>query len=150
MTLPANSDRYSALKPVLQTISNPHFELIGGELSISRLVDRFYFYMDSLPEASGIRAMHEPDLSHTKAVLVKFLTEWLGGPKLYSVERGHPRLRQKHITFHIGEAERDAWMLCMRHALEEVVLDAGVRQQITQAFFKTADFIRNNKGSIQA
>jgi len=131
-------------------MQNPHFAAIGGEVAIARLVERFYFYMDSLPEAAGIRAMHEPDLSHTKLVLVMFLTEWLGGPKMYSAERGHPRLRQKHLTFQIGEAERDAWMLCMRHALEEVVPDATVRQQITQAFFKTADFIRNDKGSTHA
>jgi len=131
-------------------MQNPHFAAIGGEVAIAQLVERFYFYMESLPEAAGIRAMHEPDLAHTKAVLVMFLTEWLGGPKMYSAERGHPRLRQKHLTFQIGEAERDAWMLCMRHALEEVVPDATVRQQITQAFFKTADFIRNDKGSTHA
>ena len=133
-----------------QIMQNPHFAAIGGEVTIAQLVERFYFYMESLPEAAGIRAMHEPDLAHTKAVLVMFLTEWLGGPKMYSAERGHPRLRQKHLTFQIGEAERDAWMLCMRHALEEVVPDATVRQQITQAFFKTADFIRNDKGSTHA
>ena len=91
--------------------------------------------------------MHEVDLSRTKEVLVKFLIEWLGGPKVYSAERGHARLRQKHISFPIGEAERDAWMLCMRHAIEDVVANVTLRQQLEQAFFKTADFIRNDKWS---
>ncbi len=142
-----NPNPYAALKPVTQIMSNPHFETIGGEAQIIKLVDRFYHYMDTLPEASQIRAMHEPDLSHTRQVLVKFLTEWLGGPKVYSAERGHPRLRQKHLHFSIGETERDAWMLCMQHAMEDVVTDATLRQQLQQAFFKTADFIRNDTRS---
>jgi hemoglobin len=137
----------SRLKPIPQIATNPHFELIGGVEPITKLVERFYFHMNTLPEAAGIRAMHEPDLTHTKEVLVKFLTEWLGGPKVYSAERGHPRLRQKHISFTIGEAERDAWMLCMKHAMNDVVSNDKLKQQMEQAFFKTADFIRNDKGS---
>ncbi|HAF00105.1 MAG TPA: globin, partial [Methylophilaceae bacterium] len=85
-------------------MQNPHFEMLGGEEPIKNLVERFYFYMTTLPEAAGIRSMHEADLTHTKQVLVKFLVEWLGGPKVYSSERGHPRLRQKHLPFSIGEA----------------------------------------------
>ena len=150
MTQPDHTHQYAALKQVSQTMSNPHYEAVGGEGQIVSLVDRFYFYMDTLPEAVGIRAMHEPDLSHIRQVLVKFLMEWLGGPKVYSAERGHPRLRQKHIAFPIGEAERNAWMLCMRLAMEDVVSDAALRRQLEQAFFKTADFIRNDRGSTHA
>jgi hemoglobin len=101
--------------------------------------------MNTLPEAAGIRSMHEADLTHTKQVLVKFLVEWLGGPKAYSSERGHPRLRQKHLPFSIGEAERDAWMLCMKRAMDDVVPNDTLKQQMEQAFFKTADFIRNDR-----
>ena len=150
MTNQFSPEQHPGLRPVLQIQQNPHFGAIGGEGPIGQLVERFYFYMDTLPEAAGIRALHEPDLGHAKQVLVKFLIEWLGGPKVYSAERGHPRLRQKHITFPIGEAERDAWMLCMKHAMADVVPDATLRQQLEQAFFKTADFIRNDKGSKHA
>ena len=145
MTNPFSPKKHPGLRPIPQIMRNPHFELIGGEEPVARLVDRFYFYMDTLPEAAGIRAMHAPDLGHTKAVLVKFLTEWLGGPKAYSTERGHPRLRQKHITFPIGEAERDAWMLCMKRAMDDVTDNARLKQEMEQAFFKTADFIRNDR-----
>lgn len=141
---------FSNKKALPQIQSNPHFETIGGEATIAQLVERFYFYMDTLPDASGIRSMHEPNLVHTKEVLVKFLIEWLGGPKTYSPERGHPRLRMKHSMFAIGPTERDAWMLCMKRAMEDVVTDAGLRQQLEQAFFKTADFIRNDQGSTHA
>ena len=127
--------------------ANPHFARLGGVAVIEQLVERFYALMDSLPEAAGIRAMHGPDLAPVKAVLVRFLTEWTGGPQAYSAERGHPRLRRKHLPFAIGAAERDAWMACMTGALDGLVADPELKDQLTRAFFKTADFIRNDKGS---
>lgn len=103
--------------------------------------------MDTLPEAKGIRAMHAKDLTSVKDVLKRYLGEWLGGPKLYSQERGHPRLRQRHMHFNIGPAERDAWMLCMQGALDETVEDAALRAHLSQSFFKLADWVRNDSGN---
>jgi hemoglobin len=123
--------------------ANPHYQLIGGEAAIRRLVDRFYALMNELPEARTIRALHAADLTPAKERLFMFLSGWLGGPPLYAERFGPPRLRQSHQTFPIGEAERDAWMLCMTRALDEVVTDATLRTQLTQSFFKTADFLRN-------
>lgn len=150
MTAPEQQHDFSHTKPLPQIMRNPHFDLLGGIEPVTRLAERFYFYLDTLPQAAGIRAMHAPDLSQARAVLTQFLSEWTGGPKAYSAARGHPRLRMKHAAFAIGEAERDAWMLCMRRALEEVVPDAPLRLQLEQAFFKTADFIRNHQGSHHA
>ncbi|MBV5269419.1 MAG: group II truncated hemoglobin, partial [Afipia sp.] len=117
------------------------FERIGGAVAIDRLVEAFYKRMDSLPEAATIRAMHAPDLGPVKNVLKRYLSEWTGGPKLYSPEKGHPRLRQRHMGFPIGNAERDAWLLCMRGALEETIADAGARQEIDAALTKLADWM---------
>jgi hemoglobin len=119
------------------------FERIGGSVTIDRLVDRFYDRMDTLPEAQIIRAMHAANLGAIRDVLKRYLTEWTGGPKLYSVEKGHPRLRQRHIDFAIGDAERDAWMLCMRGALEETVVDTAARQDLDRALSGLADWMRN-------
>ena len=130
----------AALPPI---VSNPHYTLMGGADGIQRLVNRFYALMDALPEARSIRALHPADLSHARERLFMFLSGWLGGPQLYAERFGHPRLRQKHQAFPIGEAERDAWMLCMTRALDEIVVDASLRAQLTQSFFKTADFLRN-------
>ena len=93
------------------------FDRIGGEEAVDRLVDAFYGHMDSLPEAKTIRDMHAADLGPIGDVLKRYLTEWTGGPKLYSPEKGHPRLRQRHMGFPIDNAARDAWMTCMRKAL---------------------------------
>jgi hemoglobin len=76
-------------------------------------------------------------------VLKKYLGEWLGGPPAYSQERGHPRLRARHLPFSIGDEERDAWMLCMRGAMDEVVSDAVAREWILEKLAKLADWMRN-------
>lgn len=123
------------------------FERVGGAPTIDRLVESFYARMDSLPEADVIRAMHAPDLGPTKDVLKRYLGEWMGGPKHYSAERGHPRLRQRHMGFAIGDAERDAWLLCMRGALEEAIEDADARQEIYGLMAKLADWMRNQAGN---
>ncbi|MCJ2177797.1 group II truncated hemoglobin [Novosphingobium album (ex Hu et al. 2023)] len=121
------------------------FERIGGEHTIDRLVESFYHRMDTLVEARGIRDMHDPDLEPVKRVLKRYLTEWLGGPDLYSSERGHPRLRQRHMGFPIGDAARDAWMLCMDGALAETVADEGACQNIRESMKKLADWMRNRQ-----
>lgn len=133
------------MSEVVETVSM--FERLGGAVVIDRLVEAFYARMDRLPEAEGIRAMHADDLGNTKQVLKRYLTEWTGGPKLYSVEKGHPRLRQRHMGFPIGNAERDAWLLCMRGALEETVADPAARQEIFAAMAKLADWMRNQAGN---
>lgn len=125
------------------TQANPHFLAIGGQPVIARLAQRFYHHMDTLEEARGIRALHPPDLAPVQEVFARFLVEWLGGPPVYSSERGHPRLRRRHIPFPIGVAERDAWMLCMHTALVEVVPDEALRAALETAFLRTADFMRN-------
>ncbi len=119
------------------------FDRIGGEVIVDRLVEAFYARMDSLSEARAIRDMHDADLEPTKRVLKRYLTEWMGGPNLYSSERGHPRLRQRHMGFPIDTSARDAWLLCMEGALRETVPDEAARQEIYTAFARLADFMRN-------
>ncbi len=123
------------------------FERIGGAVVIDRLVEAFYLRMDTLPEATTIRAMHAPDLSPVKSVLKRYLSEWTGGPKLYSPEKGHPRLRLRHMGFAIGNAERDAWLLCMRGAMAETIADNIARQELDAALTKLADWMRNQAGN---
>ena len=119
------------------------FELLGGAPVIDALVERFYAEMDARPEARDIRAMHVQNLAPTKFVLKRYLGEWLGGPALYSQERGHPRLRMRHIRFPIGEAERDAWLTCMRAALAATVADEDLREGVYNAMASLADHMRN-------
>ncbi len=119
------------------------FARIGGAQVIDRLVERFYLHMDSLPEARGIRALHPADLATTKRDLKRYLAEWTGGPALYSSEKGHPRMRQRHMHIAIGNEERDAWLSCMARALDETIPDAAARTEIFALLAKLADWMRN-------
>jgi truncated hemoglobin YjbI len=112
---------------------------------VVRLVDAFYAAMDRRPDARAIRAMHAEDLAHTKAVLVDYLAEWMGGPKRYSATRGSPMLKRRHHPFNIDDDARDAWMACMREALAATCLDSELRTQLESAFRKIADHIRNTE-----
>jgi hemoglobin len=76
-------------------------------------------------------------------VLKTYLAEWLGGPRAYSQERGHPRLRARHLPFSIGNAERDAWMLCMRGAMEDVIEDVPIREWMLEKLSGVATWMRN-------
>jgi hemoglobin len=124
---------------------NRHYDRLGGHEAVVRLVDAFYRAMDRRPQAATIRAMHEPDLAQTRAVLVKYLSEWMGGGRLYSTEHGAPMLRRRHQRFAVDNEARDAWMLCMREALNEVCSDADLRRELDAAFYKVADFMRNTE-----
>ncbi len=119
------------------------YEAMGGERAIQSLVERFYFYMDTLPEAENIRKMHAKSLLPAKDKLFKFLSGWLGGPDLYIQEFGHPMLRKRHFPFAIGQSERDQWILCMNKALAELNMDAGVRDTVQEALSQLASHMIN-------
>jgi hemoglobin len=123
------------------------FELIGGQPAVDRVVDAFYDRMSTLPDAAAIRAMHARNLGPMRMLLKKYLAQWLGGPQTYSEERGHPRLRARHLPFSIGVAERDQWMLCMRGAMEQEIADAALRGVILEQLAALADHMRNRAES---
>jgi hemoglobin len=120
-----------------------HYERIGGAEKVRELVHAFYRIMDELPESYGIRKLHPASLQGSEEKLFKFLSGWMGGPQLYIKEYGHPMLRQRHLPFSIDDAERDQWMMCMKQALQEVVPDAALRDELTASFLKVADHMRN-------
>ena len=106
------------------------YELLGGEAGVRSLVDRFYDLMDLEAAYAGIRRMHPPALDESRDKLFWFLSGWLGGPPLFA-------------QFAIGVAERDAWLACIRQAMEEEGVDEGLRKVLAGAFFGTADWMRN-------
>lgn len=125
------------------TTPTSHFDRIGGADKIRALVRRFYQIMDELPDSYGIRKLHAEDLQGSEDKLFKFLCGWMGGPQLYVQEFGHPMLRRRHLPFAISTSERDQWLLCMNTALHEVVQDQQLRDELSAAFAKVADHMRN-------
>jgi len=95
------------------------YRAAGGREGLHALVWRFYEYMEQLPEAAGVRAMHGPALDEVREKLFVFLCAWLGGPNEYRARFGPISIPGAHARFAIDEAERDAWMQCMARAVAD-------------------------------
>lgn len=121
------------------------YERLGGGQRLRQLVDRFYTYMDQLPEAKVVRDMHPEDLSSSADRLFWFLSGWSGGPALFHQHRGAPMLRARHLPFAIGKAERDQWMLCMVMAIEDVGYEEPLKGFLIESFMRVAQHMRNQE-----
>lgn len=119
------------------------YQQLGGDAAVRQLVDRFYDLMDENEDATTIRQMHPDDLTESRNKLYEFLSGFLGGPPLYHQNRGHPKLRMRHLPFKIDEQARDQWLNCMNHALEELTDDKLLLMQLKSSFFKTAHHMIN-------
>jgi hemoglobin len=119
------------------------YELMGGDAAVRALVERFYDLMELDPAYERLRTVHGSSLESAREKLFLFLSGWLGGPPLYTDRYGHPMLRARHLPFAIGTVERDQWMACMKQAMGEVGVPAELRRHLEGAFFKTADWMRN-------
>ncbi|MBL8389090.1 MAG: group II truncated hemoglobin [Hydrogenophaga sp.] len=128
-----------------QTPTSPAtpFEWIGGEPAIQALVTRFYDLMDIEPGYRELRTAHGNTLDDARQKLFWYLCGWLGGPSHYEDRFGHPRLKMRHMPFKIGILERDQWLACMDQAMGESGVPEDLRMRLRDAFFKTADWMRN-------
>ena len=122
------------------------YATLGGEPAVRALVDRFYDLMDLEPAYARLRAVHGSTLDGARDKLFWFLCGWLGGPNHYTDRFGHPMLRARHLPFAIGIKERDQWMACMREAMVGQGLDAALATKLGEAFYGTADWMRNRGG----
>jgi hemoglobin len=121
------------------------YDALGGDPGVRALVEAFYDRMDVDEAYAGIRALHAATLDHAREKLYLYFSGWLGGPQLYIERFGHPRLRARHLPFPIATAERDQWLACMGQALEAVGADAALKARLMEAFFGTADWMRNRE-----
>ncbi len=121
------------------------YDLMDGDEGLKKLVNYFYDYMESLPEAKTIRDLHDKDLRSAREKLFMFLSGWLGGPDRYVAAFGHPRLRARHLPFPIGPEERDQWLMCMQKALDDMDIDTMFKKELMSAFTQTANFMINTE-----
>src|SRR5579859_418451 len=99
----------------LETHGDTLYARVGGEPFFTALVERFYSGVEGDPI---VRSLYPDDLEPSKRHLALFLVQYWGGPRTYSEQRGHPRLRMRHFPFRIGQPERDAWLRHMLAAVE--------------------------------
>ena len=98
------------------------YEEVGGAPTFARLVSRFYAGVRSDPVLAPLYP--QDDWDGAEARLRGFLEQYWGGPRTYSEERGHPRLRMRHAPFAVDEKARDAWLTHMREAVDSLKLPA--------------------------
>ena len=112
-----------------------------GEEGFRRLVAAFY---RRVAEDELLAPMYpEHDLAGAEERLHKFLCFRIGGDPRYTEERGHPRLRQRHLPFRIGAAERDRWLELMAAAMRETEVPSESAEPLQAFFTQVADFMRN-------
>jgi len=116
------------------------YDQLSDEMPLYALVEAFYRGIAGDPL---LRPMYPDDLEQARDHLVLFLIQRFGGPTTYSRQRGHPRLRMRHMPFQIGAAERDAWLTHMNAALESVPELSPFRDDLKAYFQSTAEFLVN-------
>ena len=124
-------------------MSETFYDAIGGEKAFEQLVSHFYALVAIDPI---LRPMYPKDDLYGAAIRLKmFLEQYWGGPKTYSEERGHPRLRMRHAEFKIGTKERDAWLTCMKSAVGELEITTEQRSELWSYLEGAAQFMINSE-----
>ncbi len=121
------------------------YERTDGMPFFVRLVDAFYAGVATDPVLLSLYP-EAPDLSGARQRLTLFLAQYWGGPTTYDDERGHPRLRMRHMPFHIGAAERDHWLMHMAAAIEANAPSDEVATELLRYFVPAAEHLRNDTG----
>ena len=119
-----------------------YYELFGGEPFFSDLVSQFYARVAT---NEILRPMYpERDMEGAAQRLKMFLEQYWGGPSTYSEERGHPRLRMRHAGFHIGPAAKEAWLTCMRQAVDGMDMEIAAQEKLWRYLEGAAEHLLNS------
>ena len=125
------------------------YERAGGWEFFERLVDEFY---EGVATDEVLLPLYpeQPDLTGARHRLTLFLAQYWGGPTTYSDERGHPRLRMRHMPFHVGVVERARWLEHMHTAVRTACSDLSdgdvIEAELMAYFVPAAEHLRNDTG----
>lgn len=125
------------------------YSRVGGAAFFERLVEAFY---GGVAQDAVLLPLYpeQPDLTGAQHRLTSFLIQYWGGPTTYTDERGHPRLRMRHMPFHVGPLERDRWLVHMAAAIDTTCADPevpdGVADELMGYFAPAAEHLRNDTG----
>ena len=119
------------------------FEDFGGKNFFINLVTDFY---KGVKEDPILRPMYpEDDFDGAIERLSLFLMQYWGGPSTYSEQRGHPRLRMRHMPFAIDFKARDAWLTHMQSALKNQYLNSELETKIWNYLSMAANSMVNTR-----
>ena len=130
----------------VETEPNTLFDRVGGESFFFSLVERFYAGVEADPI---LRPLYPRSLTNPKRHLALFLIQYWGGPRTYSDERGHPRLRMRHVRFRIGLRERDAWLRHMLAAVDTGNVQRADAEALREYFRSAAQSLVNQTEALE-
>ncbi len=110
-------------------MKNSTYDLIGGAETVRRLVEAFYPKVVKNPV---IGPLFPEDIDPVKEKQYLFLSQFFGGPDLYTQQNGHPMMRARHMPFPITEKHANAWLECMQQALQEIQLPNELQTHILE------------------
>lgn len=116
------------------------YHIIGGEKTVDRLVETFYSLVAKHPELAPI---FPDDLTPVAEKQKAFLTQFFGGPPLFSQQYGHPMLRARHLPHPITPKGTAAWLDCMSQAMDAAEITGPVREFLFEHLTRTAHHMIN-------
>ncbi|RAL24322.1 globin [Thermoflavimicrobium daqui] len=116
------------------------YESIGGATKVRQLVEAFYPRVQAHPL---LKPIFPDDIQPVMEKQYLFLTQFFGGPPLYTEKYGHPMLRARHLPFPITPSRAQAWLECMHQALDEVEIVGEPREQIWSRLVMSAHHMVN-------
>jgi hemoglobin len=116
------------------------YEQVGGDAAFRHLVDAFYARVEIDPL---LKPMFSGDLEQSKHWQFLFLTQFFGGPPRYSAERGHPRLRLRHMPFTISQVVRDHWFAHICAAIDDAGIPEPASSIMRDYFERASTFMIN-------
>ena len=117
------------------------YDIIGKE-ALYDMIDYFYTLVE---KDERLNHLFPGDFAETSRKQKQFLTQFLGGPNIYTEEHGHPMLRKRHMDFTITEFERDAWLENMYTAIQYANFPAGVGEYLFERLRLTANHMVNSE-----
>lgn len=140
LPFPGNADDANAAEP--EAPAGTFYAEIGGHPVFEDIVHRFYQRVAVDPI---LRPLYpEQDLGPAEVRFRMFLEQYWGGPRTYSQQRGHPRLRMRHAPFVIGRPEHDAWLAAMRASIDEAGLAPEQDERLWGYLVMAADSMINS------
>jgi hemoglobin len=120
------------------------YEAVGGGDGIRRIVEAFYPKVQKHPL---LGPLFPDDIMPVMEKQYMFLSQFFGGPSLYSDQYGHPMMRGRHMPFPITVERAEAWLACMREALAETELPQELQQIVLDRLSAPAHHFVNTKDS---
>jgi hemoglobin len=116
------------------------YQQIGSE-QLEKLVDSFYNLVFASEKIGPLFIHSDKELVKKKQFL--FLTQFLGGPVLFSQEFGQPRMRMRHLPHKIDNAAKEEWLHCMKQAIEMLEIESNLKVELYNCFPQLAEHMVN-------